>query len=191
MVGDVTQLLAALSEGHDSAADKLVPIIYDELRRMAHGLLLGERAGHTLQTTALVHEAYLKLANGRGAQWKDRAHFFAIAAQAMRRILVDHARTQKRDKRGGRWNRLPFDDQGGLTIEPGSDDVDLIALDDALSRLAQDQPQAGRVVEMRYFGGLSTDDIALALNVSGRTIEREWRYARAWLFDELGGNGQQ
>src|SRR5262249_14188295 len=153
---DVTQLLAALSEGRDSAADALIPIVYDELRKLAASLLKGERRDHTLQTTALVHEAYLKLVRGNAARWKDRTHFFAIAAQAMRRILVDHARARNRKKRGGAHAKvsngtIALLDKAGLIVDPDSSAIDLIALDEALEKLGRVQPQAARVVEMRYF----------------------------------------
>jgi len=182
MPQDVTQLLHAITAGRDSGVNELLPVVYDELRRLAESFLQQERADHTLQATALVHEAYLKLVDQRAARWQDRAHFFAVAAQAMRRILVDHARTHGRVKRGGGVGRVSLDGHAELTHQP---DADLIALDDALVRLGQESPESIRVVEMRYFAGMTIDDTAAALGVSTSTIERDWRYARAWLFRDL------
>jgi RNA polymerase sigma factor (TIGR02999 family) len=179
---DVTQLLRAITEGRDSGVNELLPVVYDELRRLAETFLQQERADHTLQATALVHEAYLKLVDQRSARWQDRAHFFAVAAQAMRRILVDHARTHGRAKRGGGLRPVSLDGQAELAHQP---DADLVVLDEALERLAQDSPESIRVVEMRYFAGMTIDETATALGVSTSTIERDWRYARAWLFREL------
>lgn len=184
MPDDVTQLLQAISDGRDSGVNELLPLVYHELRRLAENFLEAERSDHTLQATALVHEAYLKLVDQHSARWQDRAHFFAVAAQAMRRILVDHARTHGRVKRGGGLERLSLDGQAELALEPG---VDLVALDDALQRLSDVSPESIRVVELRYFGGMTIDEAAAALGVSTSTVEREWRYARAWLYRELGG----
>jgi RNA polymerase sigma factor (TIGR02999 family) len=184
MPEDVTELLHAIAEGHDSAVNDLLPLVYDELRRLAESFLERERPDHTLQATALVHEAYVKLVDQHSARWNDRAHFFAVAAQAMRRILVDHARTHGRAKRGGGLRQVSLDTQAELAQRP---DTDLLALDDALDRLAKDSPDSIRVVEMRYFSGMTIDETAAALGVSTATVEREWRYARAWLYRDLAG----
>jgi len=185
MPNDVTQLLRVIADGHDSGADELLPLVYGELRRIAERFLQSERSDHTLQATALVHEAYLKLVDQQAARFLDRAHFFAIAAQAMRRILVDHARGRDCGKRGSGRQPVSLDAQLELAREPV---VDLVELDDALQRLAGIRPNSTRVVELRYFGGMTTDEIATALDVSTRTVEREWRYARAWLHGELFGD---
>ena len=179
---DVTALLARASDGDSRAADELLPLVYAELRSLAAGLMGRERVDHTLQPTALVHEAYLKLVNQTQARWEDRTHFFSVAALALRRILVDHARSHGRAKRGGQCTRLQLDD--GL-IAAFEDAVDLVALNDALGRLAELDTQRAQVVELRFFGGLTIDEVAAVLEVSSRTVERQWRYARAWLFREL------
>jgi RNA polymerase sigma factor (TIGR02999 family) len=162
-------------------ADRYVDTVYTELRRLAGGLLGHERPDHTLQATALVHEAYLKLADQNRAAWADRAHFLAVAAQAMRRILVDHARARGRIKRGPS-DKASLDDDLVVAPEPA---MDLVALDDALNRLAAVNSDAARVVELRYFGGLTIEETATVLRVSDSTVEREWRYARAWLYRAL------
>lgn len=182
MPNDVTQLLHLIADGRDSGVNELLPLVYGELRRLAERFLEGERSDHTLQATALVHEAYLKLVDQQAARFEDRAHFFAIAAQAMRRILVDHARSQGRLKRGEGRRNLSLDTQAEIAHGPG---VDMVALDDALQRLAELRPNSTRIVELRYFGGMTTDEIAAALGISARTVEREWRYARAWLYKDL------
>jgi RNA polymerase sigma-70 factor (ECF subfamily) len=179
---DVTALLARASGGDSRAADELLPLVYEKLRTLARELMVQERPDHTLQPTALVHEAYLKLIDQTRAHWRDRAHFFSVAALALRRILVDHARGHERAKRGGGRTKLQLDE--GL-IAAYEQTVDLLGLDDALARLAQQDAQRARVVELRFFAGLSTDETAAVLNVSTRTVERQWRYARAWLFREL------
>lgn len=184
MPDDPTQLLMAVADGHESAVNKLLPLVYDELRKLADGMLRGERPNHTLQATALVHEVYLKLVDQRAARWKDRAHFFAVAAQAMRRILVDHARTRKREKRGGPREKVSLETAAVLAYEQN---IDLLALDEALNKLATESPQTLRVVEMRYFGGLTIEETAAVLESSVRTINREWRYGCTWLYQELGG----
>lgn len=183
MPQDVTQLLQAISDGSAPRANDLLPLVYDELRRLAESFLARERFDHTLQATALVHEAYLKLVNQNAARWQDRAHFFAIAASAMRRILVDHARTHGREKRGGKLQRVSLDSQAQLSNIP---EIDLVELDNALQRLGDVSSGSIRVVEMRYFGGMTIDETAAALGMSTSTVEREWRYARAWLYRELG-----
>jgi RNA polymerase sigma factor (TIGR02999 family) len=179
---DVTGLLEDVSEGRREAVDQLLAAVYGELRGLAHNALCGERAGHTLQATALVHEAYLKLVDQTHARWQNRAHFFAVAAQAIRRILVDHARTSKRQKRGGGRARVMLSD---VTPIAPRHDLDLVALDEALQRLAEKEPTEARIVEMRFFSGLTLDEIAEVLDVNERTVRRRWNYARAWLYREI------
>ena len=178
----VTQLLAGLQDGDPSVAARLLPLVYDDFRALALRHLARERAGHTLQPTALVHEAYLKLVDQTRVNWQGRTHFFAVGAQAMRRILVEHARSRRREKRGGDRQRVELDEGAALAPERG---VDLLDLDEALKRLeALDERQA-RVVELRFFGGLNMVEVAQALGVSKRTAEGDWRMARAWLHREL------
>jgi RNA polymerase sigma factor (TIGR02999 family) len=179
----ITELLHEWGEGNAQAMDELLPLIYDDLRRRAAGYLRDERPNHTLQTTALVHEAFLKLADQRNVEWKNRGHFFAIAAQAMRRILVDHAKNRHRVKRGGAAEDLALED--ALLIAAGENGVDIAALDEAMSRLAEFDPQQERLVELRYFGGLSLDETAKELSISRATAAREWQVAKAWLYREL------
>lgn len=181
--GHATTMLARLRAGDRRAADELLPLVYDELHRLASHYLHGERLGHTLQTTALVHEAYLRLINQEQVQAVDRVHFVALAAGAMRRILVDHARSRRTAKRGQGHQRIPLDDAVAL-FETHS--ADLVALDDAVNELARANGRQGRVVELRFFGGLTADEVAEALGVSTRTVERDWRHARAWLYRTLG-----
>jgi RNA polymerase sigma factor (TIGR02999 family) len=175
---EVTRLLQDWGNGNQQALEKLVPLIYDELRRMAHNCLYRERPSHTLQTTALVHEAYLKLIDQRDARWQNRAHFFAIAAQAMRRILVDSARRHTALKRGGSAENLSLDEAASISLEP---DPILLPLDEALNELAEIDPQQSRIVELRFFGGLTIEETAEVLQLSIDTIKREWAMARAWL----------
>jgi RNA polymerase sigma factor (TIGR02999 family) len=177
----VSQLLADWAAKDPTALDRLVPIVYEELRRLAHYHMNGERAGHTLQTTALVNEVYLRLAGIKGLQWRDRAHFFAMAGTLMRRVLVDYARRQKRDKRGGGVTVISLDGHA-VTAEPS---VDIEALDEALQRLSGVDPQQGRIVELRFFGGLSIEETSEALGISPATVKRDWTTARAWLHHEL------
>jgi RNA polymerase sigma factor (TIGR02999 family) len=177
----VTELLVAWSKGDERALEALTPLVYDELRRLARSYMRQERSGHTLQSTALVHEAFLRLIDQR-VQWNSRAHFFGIAAQMMRRILVDHAKAQSTAKRGAGALRIELDE--GLATAP-SRDVDLLALDEALERLTKLDPQRSRIVELRFFGGLSNEESAEVLGVSPATIQRQWAGARAWLFHEL------
>jgi RNA polymerase sigma factor (TIGR02999 family) len=180
---DVTGLLQAWGGGDPAALDQLVPIVYDELHRQAQRYLRRENPGHTLQTTALVHEAYLRLVDQREARWQNRAQFFGVAAQLMRRILVDHARRHHAAKRGGSAIAVPLEEE---EVAAGKSDVDLVALDDALNRLAALDPQQARVVELRYFTGLGIEETAEALEISSATVKREWAMARAWLKRELG-----
>ena len=180
---NVTELLQNWGEGNVEALDELLPLVYEDLRRRAAGYLRRERPNHTLQTTALVNEAYLRLVDQRRVVWKNRGHFFAIASQAMRRILVDHAKGRRRGKRGGGAEVAQLDE--AMLAVPGENNVDLVALDEALSRLAALDPQQERLVELRYFGGLSLDEAATALDISRATAAREWKLAKAWLFREL------
>ncbi len=178
----VTGLLQAWGSGDAAALDQLVPIVYEELHRQAQRYLQHESPGHTLQTTALVHEAYLRLVDQRQARWQNRAQFFGVAAQLMRRILVDHARRHHAAKRGGSAIQVPFEEGAVAAAES---EVDLVALDDALTRLATLDPQQARVVELRYFTGLGIEEAAEALGISPATVKREWAMARAWLRREL------
>ena len=180
---EITQLLIRWRDGDRSALDELMPAVYDELRRMADRYMRGERKGHTLQTSALVNEAYLRLAGHDQMQWQNRAHFFAIAAQAMRRILVDHARRRGNQKRGGDVQKVNLDEAAAVTTER---DAEIIALDEALVELAKVDPRKARMVELRYFGGLSVEETAQVLGVGHATVMRDWGMARAWLLRELG-----
>lgn len=184
---NVTQLLVEGSKGNKEALDQLLPIVYDELRRQAARYLRQELPGHTLQTTALIHEAYIRLIDQRNVQWQNRAQFFGIAAQLMRRILVDHARTKKRAKRGGSNLRVSLNE--ALAATKGSE-VDLIALDQALDKLAEIDPQQSRVVELRFFSGLSVAETAEVLDISPATVKRDWSVAKAWLYREISGDEQ-
>ncbi len=177
--GDVTQLLEAAVAGDSQALDRLVPLVYEDLRRVAHRQLDREGGGHTLQTTALIHEAYLKLASGGAMSATSRAHFLAIAARAMRQVLVDYARRRKAAKRGGGVISVTLGDEAGT---PDTSADDLLALDDALKQL---DPRQRQVIECRFFGGMEEKDIAEALGVSERTVRRDWVKARAWLYKEL------
>jgi RNA polymerase sigma factor (TIGR02999 family) len=181
---DVTQLLADWSHGDREALDKLMPLVYDELRRVASHYLRRERPGHTLQTTALVHEAYLRLVDQKDVRWENRAHFFSIAAEAMRRILVEHARSHHAAKRGGGGPKLSLDEAVDWPEERA---VDLVALDDALTSLTAIDPQKSRIVELRFFGGLTMEEVAQLLGVSLATVERGWRIAKLWLRREITG----
>lgn len=182
---NVTELLIAWSDGNKQALDLLMPIVFDELRRQASGYLRRERAGHTLQTTALVNEAYLRLVDQNNVRWQNRAHFFGIAAQLMRRILVDHARAKHRAKRGGDDLRVTLDE---ATAVGGDRDVDLVALDEALDRLAKFDLQQSRVVELRFFSGLNVEETAEVLRISPATVKRDWSVAKAWLHREISGS---
>lgn len=179
----ITKLLATLKDGdREAAAAKLMPLVYDEFRALAARHLRRERKDHTLQPTALVHEAYLRLIDQTRVNWQGRTHFFAVGAQAIRRILVDHARQRKRQKRGGGAGRVRLDED--LALAPQREE-ELLALDEALKKLAQLDPRQAQVVEMRFFGGLSVAEVASVLGVSKRTVEGDWTMARAWLFREL------
>lgn len=176
---EVTQLLADWGRGDKSAFDKLFPLVHEELRRIAQRQMSHERPGHTLQATALVNEAYLKLAGNEGFEWRDRAHFYAVCAQVMRHVLIDHARAHARDKRGGGAVQVSFNDAIALSEQRAEE---LVALDEALRSLEHLDPQKGRIVEMRYFGGLSIEETAEVLDISPRTVRREWRRSKAWLY---------
>jgi RNA polymerase sigma factor (TIGR02999 family) len=184
---DFTLLLRAWGEGDAEALGRLTPLVYQELRRIARGYMAHERPNHTLQATALVNEAYLRLIDTRQVDWQDRAHFLAICARAMRQILVDHARSRASQKHGGGQMPLQFDENLGL---PQSHHSHLLELDDALKRLAELDPRKSQVVELRFFGGLSLEETCEALKVSPRTVKRDWQLARAWLYRELGGKKQ-
>ncbi len=179
---NLTDLLRALSQGRRDALDRLLPLVYDELRRIAHGQLRGEDTGHTLSTTALVHEAYLRLVNIEHVQWQDRAHFFAVGARLMRRVLIDYARARLREKRGGEAIRVPLDE--ALNLGVGRAD-DLMALEEALTRLEALSERQCRVVECRCFAGMSVEETAIALGISPATVKRDWALSRAWLNREL------
>ncbi len=180
---DVTQLLIDWSDGNREALDKLLPLVYQELRRLADRYLRRERSDHTLQATALVHEAYLKLIDQRNVHWQNRAHFFGVAAQAMRRILVDHARAHQSAKRGSGGLKLSIDE--GLEVSEEQPAADMVALDDALNALAEIDPQKSRIVELRFFGGLSIEETAEVLGIGTATVIRQWRMAKAWLYNEV------
>jgi len=179
---NVTQLLLGWGKGDKEALDQLLPLVYDELRRQAARYLRRERAGHTLQTTALIHEAYIRLVDQKRVQWQNRAHFFGIAAQLMRRILVDHARSKHRVKRGGSDVRVSLA-EASLTVK--ARDLDVLAIDEALDRLAQVDERQAKVVELRFFSGLSVEETAEVLQISPATVKREWSMAKAWLHREI------
>lgn len=180
---NITELLHEWNSGRTEVAEALLPLIYDELHRRAAAYMRRERRNHTLQPTALVHEAYLKLIGQRNDNWNDRQHFFAIASQVMRRILVDHARSRNRHKRGGSQEDLPLEE--ALLAGAEEANVDLLALDEAMSRLAKFDPQQERLVELRYFGGMSLEEAAKALGISRATAARDWQVAKAWLHREM------
>jgi len=181
---EITQMLRDWSGGNREALEGLLPLVYEELHRQAANFLRRERAGHTLQTTALIHETYLKLVDQRDVNWQSRTHFFAIAASLMRRILVDYARSKKREKRGGDAIRLTLNEEA-MNVAAQERSVDLMALDEALTRLEKMDEQQSRVVELRYFSGLTLDETADALNVSRTTVATDWAMAKAWLHREL------
>lgn len=179
---DVTMLLAQLVEGKEEAASKLIPMVYDELRRLAGGYMRRERGDHTLQATALVHEAYLKLVQQRSVDWQSRAHFFGIAAQMMRRILIDHARGHLRDKRGAGQQVVPLDEAVVFSPEQSAE---MLRVDESLQRLSKLDPRQAKVVELRFFGGLTVEETADVLKISPKTVKREWSVAKAWLHGDM------
>jgi RNA polymerase sigma-70 factor (ECF subfamily) len=181
----ITQLLIAWSDGRREALENLVPLVYEDLRRMAAGYMQREPAGHALQPTALVHEAYVRLIDQRHVKWRNRAHFFGVAAGMMRRILVDQARLRRAEKRGGGWERVTL--VGDEVAVDGPDEVDVLALHESLERLATFDPQQERIVELRYFGGLTIEEAAEVVGISAATVVREWTIAKAWLRAELSG----
>jgi RNA polymerase sigma factor (TIGR02999 family) len=179
---EITQLLHAWRGGDQLALQRLTPVVYEELHRMARHYMARERDGHTLQTTALINEVYLRLVKVKEVQWQDRAHFFAVSAQLMRRILTDFARSHGYQKRGGGARQVPLDEVCLASEEPG---VDLVALEQALTRLGETDARKSKVVELRFFGGLTVDETAEVLQISGETVMRDWSVARAWLLREL------
>ena len=181
---DITQLLIAWSDGRREALDDLMPIVYADLRRVAAGYMRRESPGHALQPTALVHEAFVRLVDQRQVKWRNRAHFFGVAAGMMRRILVDNARRRRAEKRGGDWERVTL--AGDEAAAPDANqEVDVLALHEALERLAEFDPQQSRIVELRYFGGLTIDETAEVVGISSATVVREWTIAKAWLRADL------
>ena len=178
----ITQLLAEWSEGNQSALDELYPLVYDELHRLARRYMSRERKSHTLQTTALINEAYVRLVDQKNVRWENRSHFFAISAQIMRRILIDHARRHAYAKRGGGAQQVSLEDVAAITPNPSRE---LVRLDEALKSLAEMDPRRSQVVELRYFGGLNNEEIAGVLNISENTVTRDWNMARAWLYQQL------
>lgn len=179
---DITTLLGRYAQGSEKALERLLPLVQKELRRIAGGMFRRERANHTLQPTALVNEAFLELLDQRQVTWRNRSHFFRVAALLMRRVLVAHARKHKAAKRGGNWVRLSLDEQ---LVGDSSDACDLVNLDRALKKLARENERQSRIVELRYFGGLSIEETAKTLRLSPRTVKRDWMAAKAWLYDEL------
>ena len=179
---DVSQLLVDWSGGDEQAMDQLLPLVYDELRRLANHYLAHERSDHTLQPTALVHEAYLRLVETRNRDFRSRAYFFGVASKLMRRVLVDHARKHRAEMRGGGRTKISLDEAIDL---PDGQNLDLVALDDALNTLAKIDPRQSRMVELKFFGGLSVDEMAEVLRVSAATIKRDWAWARTWLYREM------
>ena len=186
--GAVTELLRAWADGDDGALERLTPLVEAELRRLARGYMRRERRGHTLQTTALVNETFLRLTDARRVRWQDRAHFLGISARLMRRVLVDHARSRGSLKRGGGARRVTFDEGLLGTSEPV---LDVVALDRALETLAAVDARKGRIIELRFFGGLSVEETAEVLDVSPDTVKRDWRLAKLWLLRELEGEGRR
>jgi len=185
--GNLTSLLIEWQEGDPTALDRLTPLVYDELRRIAHRYVRRERNGHTLETTALVNEAYVRLAGSKNIAWENRSHFFAATAQVMRHVLIDHARKRLYAKRGGDIQHVPLDDAVSQVTSQRADE--LIVLNEALDELAKLDPRKARVVEMRYFAGLSLEETAEVLNISLMTVRRDWRAAKAWLFRRMKDEG--
>jgi RNA polymerase sigma factor (TIGR02999 family) len=183
---EITQLLAEWSGGNQSALDELYPLVYDELHRLARRYMSRERKGHTLQTTALINEAYVRLVDQKNVPWANRSHFFAISAQIMRRILIDHARRNQYAKRGGGARQVSLEE--AATVVPDQSE-ELLRLDEALKSLAEMDPRRSQVVELRYFGGLNNEEIAGVLHISENTVTRDWNMARAWLYQQLTGSG--
>jgi RNA polymerase sigma factor (TIGR02999 family) len=183
---EITQLLAEWREGNQSALDDLYPLVYDELHRLARRYMSRERKGHTLQTTALINEAYVRLVDQKNVHWANRSHFFAISAQIMRRILIDHARRHAYAKRGGGKQQVSLEEVAAVTPEHSEE---LLRLDEALKSLAEMDPRRSQVVELRYFGGLNNQEIAGVLHISENTVTRDWNIARAWLYQQLIGSG--
>jgi RNA polymerase sigma-70 factor, ECF subfamily len=181
---EITQLLLDWNNGDRAALDDLLPVVYRDLRRLAHHYMSRERAGHTLQTTALVNEVYLRLIDQRSVSWQNRAHFFGIASQLMRRILIDHARSRRYAKRGGGAHQVSLDESAIVSRERGAE---LIAIDDALSDLESYDARKSRIVELRFFGGLNIEETAEVLAISPTTVQREWRSAKAWLYHAISG----
>jgi RNA polymerase sigma-70 factor, ECF subfamily len=179
---DITRLLSELSRGDPQAASKLIPVVYDELRHLAAGYMRRERPDHTLQPTALVHEAYVKLLAQRSVDWQGRAHFFGVAAQLMRRILIDHARGHLRQKRGGEHQKVLLDE---ALVFSEQQSAEILAVDESLKRLEKVDPRQARVVELRFFGGLNVEETAEVLKVSAKTVKRDWSVARAWLYADI------
>ncbi|MGA7414215.1 MAG: sigma-70 family RNA polymerase sigma factor [Bryobacteraceae bacterium] len=184
LTNEVTRLLKAWTAGDEHALEKLTPMVYGQLHRVAQRCMAGERPGHTLQTTALVNEVYLRLVDCAQVNWQDRAHFFAVSAQLMRRILIDFARSRGSRKRGGGLAQVSLDDAATVCSEP---DPNLVELDDALKSLAEVDPRKSKVVELKFFGGLSTEETAEVLRVSPETVVRDWRLAKVWLLREMSG----
>lgn len=184
----ITQMLLELTDGNKEVVNQILPHIYDELRKLASSYLRKERSNHTLQPTALVHEAYMKLIDQNRVQWQNRAHFFGIAAQVMRRILMDHARKHTADKRGGEFEKLPIEEE--ILIVSQDKSSELIALDEALEELAKIDPDKAKIVELRYFGGLSIEETAEVMGVSVPTINRHWKMAKAWLYSQVAPSPQ-
>ena len=184
---EITQLLAEWREGNQSALDDLYPLVYDELHRLARRYMSRERKGHTLQTTALINEAYVRLVDQKNVPWANRSHFFAISAQIMRRILIDHARRHQYAKRGGGARQVSLDEAATVVMPDQSGE--LLRLDEALKSLAEMDPRRSQVVELRYFGGLNNEEIAGVLRISENTVTRDWNMARAWLYQQLTGSG--
>lgn len=184
-VKEVTQLLRAWMRGEDGASEELYRLVFDELHRLAHRYMSRENPGHTLQTTALVNEAYLKLADAKNLNWQDRVHFYAVSANIMRRILVDHARASRAERRGGEAQQITLNE---IIELPQAQHKDVLALNDALDELAKVDERKSRIVELRYFGGLSVEETAEVLKVSADTVMRDWRFAKAWLQRQLSGD---
>ena len=182
----ITEMLIELTDGNKEVVNHILPHIYDELRRLASSYLRKERSNHTLQPTALVHEAYMKLIDQNRVKWQNRAHFFGIAAQVMRRILMDHARKHQAEKRGGEFEKLPIEEE--ILIVSHDKSAELIALDEALEELAKLDPDKAKIVELRYFGGLSIEETAEVMGVSVPTVNRHWKMAKAWLFSQISNN---